>query len=106
MRYKFNYEPASTFKSLIASRTPFEIEIEESITNFKTTVPNTNFQNPTEVPPTPVMLTQSIVNEIMLHAPSTIEGKYVLFVVFVYATGGKIHYSNCGALLYNGTITW
>lgn len=104
--YSFQAISAKELSELIHGKNPFDIEIPNSITKFKESIPKVDFSKPQEIPPTPLILTAEGIPHVLLHGGSGLEGKYTLFVVFVYAFGGKIHYTELSSGNYKATVTW
>ncbi len=91
---------------LIHGKQPFEVEIPESITKFKAHIPSVDFSVPKEVPPTPIILTAEGIAQVLIHSGSDLNGRYTQFVVFIYALGGKIHYTALPTGNYKAVVSW
>lgn len=101
--YSFQSIPPQTLSELIHGKRPFEVEIPDSVTNFKS---HGDFSSPKEVPPTPLILTAEGIAQVLVHSGNGLGGLYTQFVVFVYALGGKIHYTALPSGNYRAVVSW
>ncbi len=92
--------------NIINCNTEMDIEISEEVTNFKKSISTVNFSTPREVRPTPIILTEEGIAQVLFYSGNNLSGKYVKLVVFVYALGGKILYSNLSQGNYKAEIKW
>jgi hypothetical protein len=91
---------------LIHGKKQFEIEIPNSATQFKKCLPNLNFSTPQEVAPSPAIITADVIAHVILLSGNDLKGRYTQFVVFVYALGGIIHYTETTSGRYKASVTW
>ena len=104
--YDFRKITANELSGLIHGKKQFEIEIPDSVTKFKHCIPNVDFSKPQEVPPSPVIFTTEGIAQVLLFSGNGLEGKFTQFVVFVYAFGGRIHYTETTSGNYKAVVTW
>ena len=92
---------------LLDGKNKFEIEISESVAQFKSGVlANLDFSKPQEIPPTPMILCAEGIAQVLVYGGNDLKGKYMAFVVFVYALSGKIHYTELSPSNYKAVVTW
>lgn len=82
------------------------LEIPSEIAKFKEHIPGVDFSQPKEVPPSPVILNAEGIAQAIVYGGNDLNGKYLRLVVFVYALGGKIFYTELNAGSYKAEIVW
>jgi hypothetical protein len=82
------------------------LEIPAEITGFKEQIPNADFSQPKEIPPTPMILTTEGIVQMIVYGGSDLNGRYMRLVVSVYALGGKIFYTELNSKSYKAEIVW
>jgi hypothetical protein len=89
-------------------RQPQELKllISEVVVRFKTHIPQVSFADPTEVPPTSAIFTPEGLAQVIAHGGNDLNGKYIRFVVTVYAYGGKILYRSASPSEYEAHVVW
>jgi hypothetical protein len=80
--------------------------ISDRITNFSSNIPDVDFSSEKEVPPTSIIFTREGMAQVIYYSGSDIEGKYIKFVVFIYACGGKIFYKDLRNGFYEARVSW
>lgn len=104
--YSFQSITHTELSELIHGKKQFEVEIQDSVTNFKKHIPSVDFSIPQEVPPTPIIFTANGIAHVLAFSGNGLEGKYTQFVVFIYAFGGKIHYTALSFDSYKAVVSW
>lgn len=79
------------------------IEVKEEIVGFSTI--NVG-KTPIEVPPTPLAFFKENFVQIILHTSDDFKGRWIRFVLFVYAKGGKIFFTKNALGNYDAEIRW
>ena len=104
--YDFRIITANELSELIHGKKQFEVVIPDSVTKFKQHIPNVDFFEPQEIPPSPVIFTAEGIARVLLYSGDGLEGKFTQFVVFVYAFGGRIHYTETTSGIYKAVVSW
>jgi hypothetical protein len=88
-----------------ANNRAIQFTVPEEATGFAKALPNLDFSKPTEIPPSPVVLTRDVLAWAFLSARD-ISGRYALIVLVVYYLGGKIFYTRSPNGDYDAAVTW
>lgn len=91
---------------LILHKKELSLIISDRITKFSSDIPNVDFSSEKEVPPTSIILTREGMAQVLYYSGSDIEGRYIRFVVFIYALGGKIFYKDLRNGFYKARVSW
>ncbi len=91
---------------MLRDRKELKLVISESVVKFGTTIPNVDFSSPQEVPPSSVIFTPDLLAQIIVKTGTDLDGKYIRFVVTVYACGGRIFYKSIGSGKYEACVEW
>lgn len=97
---------SSILTGIIRSRQDAIVEVDEEIVDFSRDLPNTDFSIAIEVPPTSGSYTHEMIAAALSSPPTDLSGCFIRFVMFVYATGGKITYKRLPNDSYETTVTW
>lgn len=92
--------------NIIDQRIDLSIKISDDITKFSKVIQKIDFSEEREVPPTSLILTREGLAEAMHHAPRDNNGKFMQFVVFIYAFNGKIFYKKLDNGFYEARVVW
>lgn len=93
-------------KDMFKNKINTTIEIPLAIARFKVEIPNVDFSVAREIPPTPMILTPDGIAQVVVHGSNDLEGKFLQLVVFVYASSGKIFYTELKNGNYKAEIKW
>lgn len=74
--------------------------------DFAKRLPNTDFTSAIEIPPTLGSYSKDMVAAALASPASDFSGYFTRFVMFVYATGGKVTYKSQDKRSYEVTVTW
>jgi len=91
---------------IIRSRQDAIIEVDDETLGFSEDLPNTDFSEAREIAPTSGSYTREMVAAALASPPTDLKGCYLRFVMFVYATGGKITYKSADKAVYEVVVTW
>ena len=104
--YDFTTISAEQLSDLIQERKPFEVEISEKVTRFRSDVPDIDLTMPRELAPTAVILTAEGIAHVLTYGEAGLPGLFMRFHVLVYALGGKIHFLEKSDDTYLARVTW
>jgi len=84
----------------------FVISIGETVFHYGDKYPGIDFSTPQEVPPKPAILKANDMTHVICGNDPSLAGKYIRFMVLVYALGGKIYYRSIGSDRYHAEVKW
>jgi hypothetical protein len=87
------------------SRT-LEFSVPESALDFAKSVPHLDFATPTEIPPSPVVLTPELIARSLLSSSFTLANLLASIILTVYWSGGKILYRRVSSDEYVAFVQW
>jgi len=91
---------------IIEQRKDISIKVSEELTKFSQDLPDVDFSEEKEVPPTQMILSREGLAQIIFHTTPDIRGRFTRFVVFVYVFGGKIFYKKLNDYFFEAKLEW
>ena len=91
-------------RSIWENRCESDLEVSEDILGFSTFGAD-YFSIPREVAPTPIAFFKDNFVQLIYHSPVNWKGRWMRFLLFVYASGGKILYTIKNDS-YNAHVRW
>lgn len=91
---------------IIDRRTDLSFRVSDELTRFSQDIPGVDFSQEREVPPTSLILTREGLAEILLHAAPDARGRFMQFIVFIYAFGGRVFYRKLETGFYEAKVVW
>ena len=95
----------STLREILEKQQGIEIEVSEAILGFSE-IDKNYFSRPREVPPTPVAFIKESFVKLIFQSANDVKGRWMRFVLFVYATNGKILFTKKSNDVYNAQVLW
>jgi len=102
---KFENCSAENLRAVWENEKEAHIEIGDDILGFSG-LNDDYFSTPKEVPPTPIAFFKDNFVKLIYHSSDDLKGRWMRFVLFVYATGGKILFTKRFEGLYDAHVVW
>ena len=93
-------------QEIVDNKKEIDIEIPKEIAKFKAEIPNLDLTTPTEIPPTPMILTDEGIANIAVYTSNDLEGVFTRLPVMIYRSGGIVLYSELPSGDYKAKIKW
>ena len=92
-------------EKILSKRQNIELVVDNNLIGLQG-IANVDLSKPREIPPSQVILTEEGLAHLFIYSPRTEEGRWNVFIVCVYALGGKIFYSSLDQIRINANIKW
>jgi hypothetical protein len=83
-----------------------QFKVPEEAVEFAKWLPHLDFEKPTEIPPSPVVLVPDAIAMALLKAGDTLSGHHSAIVLVVYYSGGTIKYQRISSDEYVALVEW
>lgn len=104
--YELKQITQTELSRILNERSAANIEVPADIAKFSEEIPSVDFSQPKEVPPSQVGLGAEGLAQATVYGGSGLDGTHLRLVLFVYALGGKIHYTELPNGNYRAAISW
>ncbi len=102
---KFKDSSPEELRDIWENRKEFHLEVTEDILGFSNLGAD-YFTSPKEVPPTPIAFFKENFVQLIYHSSDDWKGRWMRFLLFVYASSGKIFYTKKSDDIYDAHVVW